>query len=136
MRTAGYGYNLTGDNKMVLTTISKTNKLNAIKEDYIDKIKKFGVGTSNTAPVSSQTSLQAPATDRLIKNIKSITTSTAGRVVVVGELLETEFNGKDIKEVALFDNNNQMQLRNTINTISKTNNIKVTITFTINYSVN
>lgn len=128
----------------------KVFKKGHLIEDYIDKnlivniakealakliagagagktITKIGFGTNGLGPTPDDTSL----TSSFVKNISSYTFPSVNQVRFNWTLLDTEANGKQIREFGLICSDNTLFARKTRGLIEKADDISLAGTWTI-----
>ena len=109
--------------------VNTTNFLNTIKEGVKDKIDSeathVAVGTDNTTPTSSDTTLGS----EVLRKARQDYTEGTSDVVVSLWISSLEANGNDLKEVGIFNasSGGTLLTRETFTTISKSSNTELWI---------
>ena len=106
---------------MVLTNWSKDKVLGMLMDWLEGNFKKFALGTDGSPEDSSQTSLGEEIFRDDIDEIVRTVNSVLFRCYVG----KSEANGFVLREIGIFDNNNNMLLRKVYGAISKTQDMDI-----------
>lgn len=109
---------------MVLTNTLFTEIQTAVITELTNEFTHLAVGTDNTTPTASDTTLGA----EVFRDATfSTDTSTPGTFIATLEVLTTEANSNALVEVGVFDaaSSGNLWMHETFNTINKTSDIQL-----------
>ena len=118
---------------MVLTQTFLDEVRDQVKQQISDDFLYVAVGTDNTTPSSSDTSLG----NEVLRKARQETTSGTDYRIVSMWVNSTEANGNSLKEVGTFNQSSggSMWTRNTFTSLSKTDSMEVWIDVKVTISV-